>query len=108
MNPRFCIGYALPDITLVKKGDKNAIFLEKTLGEGQTMKLTLSQPRGYAIVPKFKVPERILEWGVAYQHWGLGSVENAAEVFSIYRINNIYGKLIFHQWFTIFRSCRKE
>ena len=83
-NPHLVLGVNLPDITLVNATSPNALTFDvaagpRGLSSGQSVPLTLASHPGLAVCPKTE-PRRINEWGVSYQHWGLGEAKNAMSV----------------------------
>ena len=83
-NPHLVLGVNLPDITLVNATSPNAVTFDMAAGprglsSGQSVPLTLASHPGLAVCPKTE-PRRINEWGVSYQHWGLGEAKNAMSV----------------------------
>ena len=83
-NPHLVLGVNLPDITLVNATSPNALTFDvaagpRGLSSGQSVPLTLASHPGLAVCPKTE-PRRINEWGVSYQHWGLGEAKNAMTV----------------------------
>ena len=83
-NEQYASRRSVPECTLVSHHSAEQVVLEpsvtQALRSGQVTPLLLSSPAGYAIVPKMANPERINEWGVAYQHLGIGPAEKAMKV----------------------------
>ena len=75
---------SLPDCTLVSTSSAERVTLEpsvvQALKRGQVASLLLASHPGYAIVPKMADPQRIEEWGINYQHLGIGPASNAMQV----------------------------
>ena len=73
----------VPDCTLVMAHAAESVKLlpevAQALRAGRTTPLLLASPPGYAIVPKTDEPQRIDEWGVNYQHLGIGPASEALQ-----------------------------
>ena len=73
----------VPDCTLVKAHAAESVKLlpevAQALRAGRTTPLLLASHPGYAIVPKSDEPQRIDDWGVNYQHLGIGPASEALQ-----------------------------
>ena len=73
----------VPDCTLVMAHAAECVKLlpkvAQALRAGRTTPLLLASPPGYAIVPKSDEPQRIDDWGLNYQHLGIGPASEALQ-----------------------------